>query len=289
MCSTQAVVSTFNTHNKFDMAYHEDELSPIDLFIKNTSELNLIKTKNYKPIIGNLLLLGYVSAVESYLRALIRKLIVNDKHIQSIVAEKNVSYAAAYHHTKELLPEALLEDFSLASPRNIFETLKDIVGMKGQKAEVLTITSKEFMKICELRHCCVHRFGKLGSKNATKLGFTDHSKALEKPINLSENDLEEVALIVINFVKVINNQIYKFIMDRTAKNRNGEKNGEKFYTEDWLWMYQKDRKRFKKYYDIFQTSLDTNVTMDMKVAYYLFKKEYNVAAKHKGKSQVNSS
>ncbi|MCV4861498.1 hypothetical protein OFB63_36165, partial [Escherichia coli] len=76
-----------------------------------------------------------------------------------------------------------------------------IIGMKGQRPIEMMKCSSEFMKVCELRHCCVHRFGKLGSKNAIRLGLAEHMKHLEKPIILNNDDLEQIAFIVENFIR----------------------------------------------------------------------------------------
>lgn len=253
LCKLEAITSHLDTSTKFSTTDGEEELSPIDLFIKNTTELNRLSSENYTPMLGNLLLLGYVSAAESYIRALVRNLINTDSYIASLVSEKTVSYAAAFHLKKDVLPEALLEEFSLASPYNVFETLKDLIGMKGNRPTSLMLPSQEFKKVCELRHCCVHRFGKLGSKNAIKLGLSDHSEFLEHQINLERDDIENIAFIVDNFIRSINNYVYKFILERSAVNKNKEDGGRPFYQESWTWDFEQDRDRFSKYYAIFST------------------------------------
>jgi hypothetical protein len=271
LCNISAITSKFQTETKFSNTFGDAELSPIDSFIINTKELNKLLRTEYTPALGNLILLGYVSAAESYFRTLIRKLINVDEYIHSIITEKTVSYAAAYHHTKDLLPEALLENCSFASPNNINETLKDILGIKGTKPDDVNEISKEFSKICELRHCCVHRFGKLGSKNATKLGLDNHSHYLEKPIKLAKEDIDELANIVTSFVKIFNNYIYKMIIERTVNNKNKEKAGERYYKEEWSWNFNKDKRRFKKYYDIFYTREDSVKSAPIKESYNLFR------------------
>lgn len=274
LCSNPALTISLETHTKFDSSYNDENSSPLDLFIENTKKLNMLRLQKYSDVLGNLLLLGYVSAAESYIRSIIRHLINEDEFIQTIIADKTVSYAAAQYHKKELLPEALLEDLSLASPYNVFETLKDIIGMKGQRPAEMLACSKEFMKVCELRHCCVHRFGKLGSKNAIRLGLSEHSPHLEKPILLTEEDMENIAFVVESFIRTLNNTLFKFIMHRTADNNNKEKNGEKIYSVDWDWDYDSDIGRFKKYYDIFSTKNDSAPNLSLDESYGLFLNAY---------------
>lgn len=278
LCKLEAITSDLDTSTKFSSTDNEAELSPIDLFIKNTTELNRLSSENYTPILGNLLLLGYVSAAESYIRALVRSLINSDSYISSLVSEKTVSYAAAFHLKKDVLPEALLEEFSLASPYNVFETLKDLIGMKGNRPPSLVLPSQEFKKVCELRHCCVHRFGKLGSKNAIQLGLSDHSEFLEHQINLERNDIESIAFIVDNFIRSINNYVYKFILERSAENKNKENGGRPFYQESWTWNFEQDRERFGKYYAIFSTKIDLITSMPLETCYQKFMDAYKPVA-----------
>ncbi|TFZ36204.1 hypothetical protein EWW49_12915 [Pseudomonas syringae] len=268
LCKLEAITSPFETSSKFDVGHSDNNLSPIDLFITNTKQLNKLVTSDYSPVLGNLILLGYVSAAESYIRALIRKLIHCDEYISALVSEKSVSYAAALHHKKEILPEALLEDFSLASPYNVFETLKELIGMKGNRPNPLILPSQEFKKVCELRHCCVHRFGKLGSKNAIRLGLAAHTKSLEKPILLLAEDVDKIAFIVDNFVRSINNYVFKFLLERSVKNRDDS--GGVCYEAEWLWVYAKDKKRFSKYYKIFSSKEDVYKSMTLRAAYEKF-------------------
>ncbi|MEE4093652.1 hypothetical protein V2I59_08880 [Pseudomonas viridiflava] len=291
LCKIEAITLSFETQDKFDFAHTDSNLSPIDLFVTNTKKLNKLVTGDYSPVLGNLILLGYVSAAESYIRALIRKLIHCDEYISALVSEKSVSYAAALHHKKEILPEALLEDFSLASPYNVFEALKELIGMKGTRPNPLVLPSQEFKKVCELRHCCVHRFGKLGSKNAIRLGLAAHTKSLEKPILLLSEDVEKIAFIVDNFVRSINNYVFKFLLERSVKNKDDS--GGAYYEAEWLWVYAKDKKRFSKYYKIFSSKEDVYKSMTLRVAYDKFrsalKPEVQSLPKRKHKAPVVNS
>lgn len=85
--------------------------SPLDLFIANTKQLHLLRSGDISNTLSHLLLLGYVSAAESYLRALIRNLINHDEYIQSIVSDKAVSYAAAQHHKRSYYQKLYLRTF----------------------------------------------------------------------------------------------------------------------------------------------------------------------------------
>lgn len=292
LCKVEAITVELDTSSKFYQKLEADYYSPIDLYVENTKKLNKLIGESYNSTLGNLLLLGYVSAAESYIRALIRELVNSDEYIKLLVSEKNVSFAAAIHHKREILPDALLEDFSLASPYNVFETLKDLVGLKGPRPKPLVLPSSEFRKVCELRHCCVHRFGNLGSKNAIRLGLHTHSDHLESTISLSRADIEEIAFIVDNFVKSLNNYLFKFVLERSVKNKDDE--GKPLYEENWLWDYELDKSRFTKYYRIFNTNNDVVRSMSIEQCYQKFcdnnkvAKEQNLPLR-KSKSKMASS
>jgi hypothetical protein len=76
-------------------------------------------------------------------------------------------------------------------------------------------------------------------------------KHLEKPIILNNDDLEQIAFIVENFIRTLNNTVFKFISNRTVENKNKEKGGERLYDSEWTWVFEKDISRFEKYYSIF--------------------------------------
>ncbi|MGS0758993.1 hypothetical protein ACVBEH_32050, partial [Roseateles sp. GG27B] len=61
------------------------------------------------PELGRLILVGYASAVEGYMRSLIRKLVYSDPYTRLLCAPMQLSYAAALHHRSAMLPDALLE------------------------------------------------------------------------------------------------------------------------------------------------------------------------------------
>ena len=143
-----------------------------------------------------------------------------------------------------MLPEALLEEISFTNGLNIKETMNHFLGVKFENSEPLNTVFKEFTKICQLRHCVVHRFGFLGSYNAIELGLSEHKLFLEKPIQIDFDHLNEIVQICENLVKVINNYLYCEILQRTFQNR----------TEIWHFDFRRDKKTFKKYFDLFKDS-----------------------------------
>jgi hypothetical protein len=245
--------------------------SPIDQFIANTEVINIIYMPAPDPLpaeFGTLVLLGYMSAVESFFRALLRGLINIDEHTRRLAEPKSVSFGAALHHRRSLLPEALFEEMSFAGLKNIEMMLRDIIGIKGQfPGEVLTVLS-EFKKVCELRHCCIHRFGKLGAKNAITLGLERHSQILEHPFSPTKDNLQEIADLLRTFAKTVNNFIFHSVLIRTIDARYQQVGDA---DQKWSWNYNQDRKNFLPYYTLFAATTDSPPSPPVRSVYDSFR------------------
>ena len=236
--------SKLDTQGLFDKDFIESALSPIDTFFKKTTELNKLVglPADFSNQLAGLILLGYVSAVESYFREIIRKLIVIDNVSRKKCEKQLLTYGAALTHELEMLPEALLETVSFAGSENIKNSLKNFLGIaKGDYSNDVNKAIEQFTKVCQLRHCSVHRFGRLGSNNAIALGLEDHKEYLEKPLKINFNTLQEILLICNNIVREINNFLFEKILIRSVS--------EGSYS--WEWDLRKDKAEFKKFYDMF--------------------------------------
>jgi len=264
--STATTIGPIDTLSCFDINHTESIKSPIDSCFDKINNLNLILVK-FSSISGlsldvasmqyNLILLGYISAVESYIREVIRRLIILDKACRISSEEQQLNYGAAINYPIEMLPDALLERSSYASKKNIIDSFKTFLGIQGHTPQELLATLDEFEKICHLRHCVVHRFGKLGSSNAIRFGLEKHSKCLEKPIKLDTNKLFNIHQICENCVLVINDFLFKKIIQRTI---------EPEYST-WEWDLRKDKKRFLQYYSLFESSIKPNAISNLSLAY----------------------
>ena len=187
-----------------------------DILPLETQPINLFR----KEISLNLIILGVVSAVETYCRSIITKILLLDNHLKQKAWESKVCYAAAITHKKNLLPEALLEEATFISYENISKTISANLPFSLSTSNInLKDLGKEFDKICHLRNCIVHRSSKLGSKNAIKLGFDLHKEALEKPIVIDYTMLQDMTTICDNFVYALNNELFHQVL-HNIKNRN---------------------------------------------------------------------
>lgn len=271
--TSSSVVRPIDTASLFQANYSEPGLSPIDQYIENNKPLNVIAgSSGLTQEAASIVLLGYMSAVESYLRAVLRAAITIDEYSQRLVENMDICYAAAVHHQGHLMPDALFERMSLANPDNIKDAIKSFIGIKGNLPNDVKKVLDEFSKVCELRHCCVHRFGKLGAKNAVSLGMVSHNKLLEKPLHLNSSSLEDISFLLRSLVNTINRFIYESLLNRMANNRDDQ--GRQMYSENWTWNYTRDRKRFVAYYNIFSTKTDSPPSPDPKVIYDVYRSSY---------------
>jgi len=265
--------SSLNTQAMFNVAFVENNEPPIDTYIKKVRSLSLlVNPANFSDITANLVVLGSVSAFESYMREIIRRTILIDKKSLKICEAMPLSYGAAISHQKNLLPEAILEDISFAGKANVQESIKTFMGIKGHLPNSLSSALDEFGKVCEIRHCLVHRFGKLGTKNAIKLGLSDHSDCIEKPLLLTYQTLQDVQITCNVVVKEVNNYVFNGLLKRLIT----EDNGKKITATQWTWNYNSDRKEFLKYYSTFVSLIEKPpLHNDAKDAYKLYRDIYN--------------
>lgn len=254
ICPVAAVFSEWDTAPLFDVNQSDSPQSAIDQFFQATRDLNILLPRAaYTSQLGHLVLLGHMSAVESYFRTMIRRVILIDPIAQAAVHHKEINYAAALHHRDlKLLPEALFERISFSSPEKILEVLKSFLGIAAQAPPQVQAILEEFGKVCQIRHCLVHRFGKLGSRNAVQLGLSKHSKLLEKPLAARYEDLQVAFDILRQSVTVINNHVFYTLVTRIL---------------DWKGTWRTDKRRFHCYYNTFATTTDQPASDQIETIY----------------------
>lgn len=274
----RAPKTQLDTTKFFDDAHVETNASPVDQFLENSLSLKrhwamLDPEDEVPPELSRLFLLGYVSAVEGYMRSLICELVHCDIFTKNRCESLLLSYGAALHHKRASLPDALLEETSFSSNKAIPQALTKFVGMDKLSAGTTALLS-EYDQICQLRHCCTHRFGKLGVKNATALGLSTHSRFLEKPVLLKKDAMADIADLTFTLVKSINNDVFGFVMKRSAGTRDVPSIG-------WTWHKARDKARFKTYYGIFCSLKDATPSPLADDVYELFRRSYRRVGKDK--------
>lgn len=263
-----AASSNLSTVSLFDTSYSEVSKSPIDRFNEHLSEVNklFVTPSQITRYSSHMLVLSYVSLVESYLREVLRKIIALDETAQKACENITITYGAALVSGPNILPEAILESYSFANGDNILSAFKTTLGIKGKHTSTsLKKVLGDFDCVCQVRHCLVHRFGFLGTNNIIKLGLKEHKELVAKPFSASYADTQTIALVCSNTVKECNQYLFEAVLSNTANDR----------TIDWKWNFIKDKKHFKSYYEIFH-STDYNPDFDkiMKNCYDEFRKYF---------------
>ncbi len=264
----------------FDRMHTASEESPIDEYLTNLAGINRLYLQaqirnDYTPVLGSLVYMGMVSAAEGYFRSLLRRLILVDPACRENASSRNVSYGAALHHDKSLLPEALLEGQSFASARNVAIELKSLCNISqmskdGGVPRLLEDLFDDFESICQVRHCGIHRFGKLGSQQAMRLGIERHKPLLEKPLKLSVQHLQEIAEALEALVCAVNSYCFADLLKRTHTASPAGRDLPKRYVASWTTVWASDRHRFKKYYEIFASTRSSQRSQPIKPVYAAF-------------------
>jgi len=298
--------TTFDIRRTVDVTHVESLISPIDLFIAKNRELNalLIDPNNFStqidalnfqkkvskkavvelkkalsnpliisPMLANLILLGHISAVESYFRAIFRKLVIIDQETQRLCYEKSLHYGAVLVHEKHSLPDALLEFISFSSKANIESTLKEFFGTKGNLPAGLANSLEEFNKICQLRHSIIHKFGTLGANNL-KHDLMNLTNYINKPIKNDFSSIQDISLICKNVVLELNQLIWQTSMIRLIADYQSNK-WRKRLTTPFSWKWSTDKKLFKSYFDLFFSTEAKPANPKMKDAYLDLNTTYN--------------
>ena len=278
---SEALTETLDPTLLFPATAISTVISPVDRFIENSNRLSIIYSNNpfrdaFTPELGSVLLLGHVSAVESYLRGVIRGLVHVDEHTEFLASPKELTYFAASHHARDLLPEALLESISFSNSATVSFTLKEFCGITGMgnggfPKELKPVFDK-YSDICQLRHCCVHRFGLLGASNAHKLGLPKGSPQIEKPLSLTIDMLEDISSILQKFVLSLNAYIYQNVLERTfsRSSLNTSDESEHQYDGTWGLDFAEDEARFSQYHSLFAVTAVNPPSPGLRASYDAF-------------------
>jgi hypothetical protein len=216
--SAAPAIARLDTASWFDSAHEAPAHSPIDEFLDNLYKINKLYLQaqgrgEYTSILGSLVYLGMVSAAEGYFRSLLRRLILTDEVCQANASSRMVSYGAAVHHESDLLPEALLEGISLASAKAVAGELKGLCSITQMNKESvphqLKLLFDNFEDICQIRHCGIHRFGKLGSQPSAPARHRKiPSTLLEKPLKLNVAHLQDIAEALEALIRGVNSYCF---------------------------------------------------------------------------------
>ena len=250
---------TLPTATLFDVAHVESAQSAIDQYLSRLASINLLAPSPtaFDSLQAQLILLGAVAAVESYFRTLLRRLISLDPECQKCTEDQAVTFGAAMHLSKPMMPEAMLERVTFVSDTSLVDAIRQFGGVKRNLPPDLLATFKDYAAVCQLRHCAVHRFGKLGVKNAIFLGLKTHKPSLEKPLLLTYPALQNAIAIATSVVKTTNNFLLNEVLSRLP-------------AATWTTKWGKDKGKFMPYYLLFADTVSSTKAAPARDVYVLF-------------------
>jgi hypothetical protein len=250
---------TLATASLFDVAHVEPSQSAIDQYLTRLASINKLTPPPtaFDPLQAQLILLGVVAAVESYFRTVLRRLITLDAECQSCTEDQAVAFGAAMHLDKAMMPEALLERVTFVSEKSLIDAIREFAGVRGSLPPELLTTFKDYAAVCQLRHCAVHRFGKLGVKNAIFLGLKQHKPSLEKPLLLTYPALQSAIAIATGAVKTTNNFLFNEVLSRLP-------------ATTWTNKWGSDKAKFMPYYALFADTVSSTRALPPRDVYTVF-------------------
>ena len=242
--NNDATTSNLNFKDIFKTENINDE-SPIDRFYNTCSEyikLTRPETINICSDLTRLLLMGYVSAVEEYLRNIICNIINICDYAKDLVSEKPIKFGAIDVYEPNKLAVGLFDSASFASEKEIKSRTKDFLGIDIKVGSSLDVALKNFNKVCNLRHCSIHCGGILNAHNAKELELSKDE--VGKKLNPNDTQLQQILDICYSFVKTYNKYTFDRIVERWKS--SGEIIGE----------WSKDKSKVTKLLSIFISQID---------------------------------
>lgn len=194
-------------------------ISPIDEFYINQKsfiKLGTAEALSRNDALGRLLLLGIVSATETYFRNILSGLvyICPLAHVHAYVQQ--LSFGSVDYYLKRDLGLALLENHSLLSTKEITSQTQRILSLEIKSDASLLAAVNEFDKLCNLRHAAVHSHGALAPINVQKLGLSSATGRLSLSIDL--DGFQEATEICLNVVRAYNRFVYRETVERWISN-----------------------------------------------------------------------
>ncbi len=190
--------------------------SPVDEFkttLKDSLMFGLPELLNSNDMIGRLLLIALVSAVENYVRSIISGAITLCPLAQACASDRSVNLGAVIWHSGSRYSRTLLEHSSLADGKGLTKAFKDFTDVALPPAEFSGLLD-EFEKICQLRHGIVHADGFLPAKNALRLEIPRQVTAAR--IIVRYRQLQEIAGVLDALVGLLNRHMFSNLCRRWA-------------------------------------------------------------------------
>ncbi|RDI31860.1 hypothetical protein [Lentzea flaviverrucosa] len=226
--------------------HKQNPQAPIDNYYEAAEAITLVgqlELLEQSPVLGRLLLLGHVSAAETFLRAILVGLLNVCPLSRAHAGTQMVPFASLGYYGEEEVAYGLFDGTSLAGAGEVKKAVKKLTDIDVQTSGACNDVLNKFDQLCHLRHAAVHAHGSIGTANATALGVVSSSGRLSLEINLAR--LHEAAMICRSFAQEINQVLFIRTFERW---RNAG-----LLTRD----YPVDQATFSKLYSLFRSKKDS--------------------------------
>jgi hypothetical protein len=216
--------------------------SPIDAvyrYIQSTIVLGQPAALAASPVLGRLLLLGFVSSVDDYFRRVLAGVVTVCPLARKNVSEQQVQFGALDYYDSSQGALALFEHTSFASLADIKKQTNNVAGVDLARNESVKTAIEAFEKLCHMRHASVHASGVLNSRNARALGLQGlHG------VDIDFTALQTAARVCYSAVRAYNRWLFRAILEQWL--------GARVLTGVW----GTDRQRFSALYSLFHSQDD---------------------------------
>lgn len=179
-------------------------LNPICDFIEFRKSLIILANKerlDADPVLGHLVFLGLISAVEAYFRTILSRVSRACPYCRDHSSSLMVPLGAFDHYGSDDVSLGVLEHVSFATDGEIAKRTKALTGIDGISDQTeLRSLLEVYGKLCQLRHVSVHARGILGSGAAKELGLDPGINRL----NVDFQGVHEIAGVCASLVSVYN-------------------------------------------------------------------------------------
>jgi hypothetical protein len=243
-----AAVARVADINRYVVQHSGGIEAPIDTFYGAVAGILRAANPTFlttNPSMGALMLVGWVSATENYLRDILAGVIRLCPCAQVEAAQQTISLGTVIWHGGLPPERGAFEHLSFASADNIRQTCRKFADYEVKKNSPIDALLKEFDGICELRHSIVHAGSVMAGRNAVRLQIGGRPKALRVSIGFAE--LQEAGDICTTLVVGFNGALFELLAKRWAT--------------DWRsrpsWDSAKADRRFLSIWHLFHSKVDT--------------------------------
>ena len=193
------------------------------------------------PELLRLLLLGLLSATESYFRSILASLLELCPFSREHSKPQVFTLGAADYYKGRQLGLAILEQKPLSGAAEVRKHTEKLTGFNIRQGSSVEAALRDFDKLCHLRHAAVHSYGEFGGHNLRVLELEPESRSC---LNLDRFKFQRLIGASHNVVRAYNGFLFENVVGRWIDKC--------FLNGTW----QEDREQFRSLFMAFRSKHD---------------------------------